>query len=327
MAIRPLLFFSVVALAGAVALVYSAATSHSLRLQAVTVAIDVDPTAAPANTATSLGTIERCISIANSPGNQFTIDVIVDEIPSGLDFAGFGYRLHFDDTRFQITAQDYLFLLTSAPGSELLDVSESVPDTTSPHNVAPIDLGTPETGPVAGVLGRYTMEVRDAAPSGLANLSLSSPGLFQPPPAPGAFAEEIIVDQTLDGFIALGEPCPSELPPPAVAPSGSEPSSDQTPQAGETLDDQPAPGTEDTPGAAENEGTPSGAATPSVSPTADGDEPSTDPEALTGSESGDDGGGVSVWVIIVSVVGGIAAVLAIAGSLWWWRRRRAGGVV
>ena len=83
-----------------------------------TVGIDVDPMG---NTATSLGAIDPCVSVA--PGQQFDIDVFLDEVPSGRDLASFNYRLHFDDTRVNIMAQDHELLLASAPGSSLSDSS------------------------------------------------------------------------------------------------------------------------------------------------------------------------------------------------------------
>jgi len=134
------------------------------------VGIDVDPTG---NSATSLGTIEPCISV--SAGQQFEIDTFVDEIPSGRTFTGFQYNLNFDDSRIQIlTPQDHQLLLASAAGSSVTDLSEAVPDATSPHGVAVFDAGIDEVGPIAGVLGRYTVEVLAAAPTGTFALTLTS---------------------------------------------------------------------------------------------------------------------------------------------------------
>jgi len=297
------------AVAAAAALIGPALPSRGL--QGVTVGIDADPGAAPANSAASLGTIEACTSIANEAGRQFTIDVFVDQIPSGEDFAGFNYGLEFDSTRFKIAAQDHALLLDAAAGSSATDVlTDPVPDTTSPHVVAVADLtglGTAETGPIAGVLGRYTLEVLPVAQGGLASFSLSDLGLFNS----RGHDNEILVDQTVDGLVALGGPCPSELPTPEPVLHETEPAPAETPQAGQT------PATGDQTG-----GTPNASATPGQSG-AVGAQPSPGAGTVAGSESagGDDGS----WAYIAGGVGGgLAVALAVAGALWWRRRRPEG---
>ena len=113
------------------------------------VGIDVDPTG---NTATSLGTIESCISV--TPGQQFSIDVFVTEIPLGDDLAGFNYEINFDDSRVGIIAQNHNQLLASTSGSSVIDLSEAVPDTVSHHAVLAADFCAAEAGPNCGVHGR-----------------------------------------------------------------------------------------------------------------------------------------------------------------------------
>jgi len=158
------------ALAGAIGVWKGPQPSEGL--QAVTVGIDVDPTG---NAATTLGTLERCTSVANSAGSQFTIDVFIDEIPSGQNIAGFGYSLHFDASRLVLAAQDHSLLLASAPGSQPFDtLGDRVPDTDGSHTVAVADFGPEEVGPVKGVLGRYAVEVLAGAPNGVAEFSLSA---------------------------------------------------------------------------------------------------------------------------------------------------------
>ena len=161
----------------------------------------------PANT--SLGTIDSCISV--SQGQQFDIDVFVDQIPSDRDFVGFNYDLGFDSSRVSLTAHDHAMLLTAVYGSSISDLSEAIPDTSPPHAVYVADFGTEEVGPIAGVLGRYTLEVLPTAPVGLFSLTLTNLDLSD------AAAESIAVDQVLDGnatpqygLIAVGEPCPTD---------------------------------------------------------------------------------------------------------------------
>ncbi|MEX1193647.1 MAG: thrombospondin type 3 repeat-containing protein [Dehalococcoidia bacterium] len=164
--------------------------------------VDMDPTQSAANTATSLGSIQACRSL--SPGTQFTIDVFVDEIPPGREFGGFNYQLTFDPTRVRIVSQDHNFLLAVSPGSNLIDLSEGVPDTTTPHTVGVADFGTAETGPLSGVLGRYTLEVLPAAATGSFTIGLGSLALADDD------GQEIPIDQTRVGTLAVGQPCPPD---------------------------------------------------------------------------------------------------------------------
>src|SRR3990170_9011658 len=101
------------------------------------VGIDTDTTG---NTAASLGATESCISV--SPGQQFDIDVFVNEIPAGRNFAGFNYEVNFDASRVNISAQNHSQLLASAPASSIADLSEAVPDSATPHAVLVADFGT-----------------------------------------------------------------------------------------------------------------------------------------------------------------------------------------
>ena len=288
--------------------------------QAATVTVDVDPTC---NTATSLGDADACISVAGAAGTSFQIDVTVATIPSGTAVTGFNYFLRFDDSRLQVKTKDHNFLLLSA-GGDLVDVGESVPDTETPHTVAMADLavGTSETGPLSGTLGRYTFEVKVNAPAGLATFSLASLGIFDEE------GREVPLAGSLDGFVSVGQPCPTTLPPQERAPDGTSQSDgdgggdggngggngDETPGDGASTDDT-TPSLNSTPGAEDGDQTPGPDRTPGAeaSPTPDADD--------TGNEdSDDDDGGLSIWVIVLIVLAIIA--LAAGGGWWWWSRRR-----
>lgn len=130
--------------------------------------VDVDPSG---NTATSLGTIDRCIDV--SVGQTFDIDVFVDAIPEGRDLAGFNYYLDYDPSKLQVNACNHDMLLASEPGSDVVDVSDEVcriigspPDTDGTMLVGAADLGgAPEPGGSLGVLGRYQLEAVGAGTS------------------------------------------------------------------------------------------------------------------------------------------------------------------
>ena len=57
----------------------------------VTLGIDADPTQSPANTATSLGSLEACRTVAS--GQQFTIDVFVTSV---ADLLGWATTIQYD---------------------------------------------------------------------------------------------------------------------------------------------------------------------------------------------------------------------------------------
>jgi hypothetical protein len=179
------------------------------------VGIDADPAG---NTATSLATIDQCVSVSLS--QQFDIDIFVNEIPAGILLGGFNYDIAFDASRIKVIAQNHQLLLASAPGSNITDLSDAVPDTVSPHSAYVADFGTGEAGPIVGVLARYTLEVLPAAPTGTFGLALVNVTLGDP------IGTEIPVDQVLDGnsvpqygLIAVGEPCPP-APTPTPPPDG-----------------------------------------------------------------------------------------------------------
>jgi len=170
------------------------------------VGIDADPWASPANTATSLGSIEECREV--TAGQTFDIDTFVDGIPSGHGLAGFNYYLDFDPSRLEITGQSHNWLLAAAGSYSPVSFTEAVPDTDGSHVVAEGDLfGDTEMNPLysQGVLGRYTLRALPTAQSGQASLTLTTIAISDE-------TEEIPVDEVTEAWIGVGEPC-SPVPP------------------------------------------------------------------------------------------------------------------
>lgn len=170
---------------------------------ATVLGIDADPSAAPANTATSLGSIETCVSITS--GSTFEVDVFVDAIPAGRNLAGFDYFLNFDSSKLQVNQADHNMLLASQPGSDVFNAGErTMPDTDGTLQVVSVDMGgaaSAEPAGSRGVLARYQLQ---AVGSGISRLSLE--------PTPSYFAESTAArydpDQVLEATIAIDEPCP-----------------------------------------------------------------------------------------------------------------------
>jgi len=180
------------------------------------IGIDVEPSG---NTATSLGTIDRCIEV--SSGETFDIDVFVDDIPGERDLAGFSYRLNYDPNKLKVNVCNQDMLLASEPGSEVETLSNcrphSLPDTDGDLNTAAYDFGTAELGGSLGVLGRYQLE---AGGSGISVLTLTMVTVGD------SAAQGIPVDEIHDGnwtpvhgIVAIDEACPDPGWTPTPTPS------------------------------------------------------------------------------------------------------------
>lgn len=148
----------------------------------------------------------RCSEIPLAPGSEFVADVFVDSVPTGETFAGFNYRLNFDDNVFKIVGQDYDLLLSS-DDPLLLNLGDAVPDTKSPHAAATTNLNWNVQGPMKGVLTRYTFQILPRALRGVTGISLTDVELFN-----GA-GSGLHVDDVWNLRVALGVPCSHGGPP------------------------------------------------------------------------------------------------------------------
>jgi hypothetical protein len=257
--------------------------------------IDVDPSG---NTATSLGTIDQCISV--SSGANFDIDVFLNSIPSPHNLGGLEYRLNYDSTKLQVNAIDHAAgtsLMMSQAKSGVLELGDCsapgspCPDTDGSLFVSMVDSGggASAEGPGSlGVLGRYTLEVVGGDGT-LAYLTLTGLYLAGFEPAVTEWTGEI--DQVWDGnftpqygIIAIDTPCPELTP--APAPTAAIPAA-ATPAALTTT--VPATAT---------------------------------PAAPTPTEEGDSGAGPGgmPWIVVYAAVGAVA-VLGV-GALVLARARR-----
>jgi hypothetical protein len=229
------------------------ATQASLGAVVTTVAIDMDPSAAPANDEDTVGTIERCAEVANTEGTTFQVDVVLDAIPNfgagrTNDLAGFDYDLHFPGGTANITAQTHwdgpagtVTILDRAAGSgSNISFTEAVPDADGSHQVVEADFGAAETGP-GGVLGRYTFTVQTGAASGVYYLTMDTvavgdadglevwdaPGDGVDKDQDGSVDEDILLDGAAGyGLVALGVACPpagqgARAPTPTASPEPS----------------------------------------------------------------------------------------------------------
>ncbi len=271
-------------------------------------AIDVDPAGSPANTADSLGSIERCT--VTSVGGSLDIDLVVDAIPDDRPLVSFQYNLIYDPDLFQVAAINNAFLLAANGGFQPFEgLSDPLPDTDGDFLVAILDLGTAprETGP--GVLSRITLQ---AVGSGVGSVSLAGFGIVDDQ------GTVIPIDNADFAAIAVGTPCPAVIPEPSPVPAqpGGAAGTGATPGASQDggadgPDTDSTTGTEASDGGDTDSDTSSGeeALAGGSQPTDDGSAP---PEGDQ-SPSDSDGDGFPLWVIAPIIAGLLA--LSIAGFL------------
>jgi hypothetical protein len=159
-----------------------AEASHAGGMDAMSV--DVSPDAAPANTATSLGSREDC---ARMNENNITdgdedfedylyMDVTARNIPSTHRMIAWAYALTYPQTALEVVEKDHLYLLASGPGSSLLDAGEGVPDSDGYFSASAADTSSNpnahEFG--SGVLQRIAVWTLPTPATGVFPLTLSN---------------------------------------------------------------------------------------------------------------------------------------------------------
>ena len=190
-----------------------AQASHAGGMDAMS--IDMDPGAAPANTATLLGSRETCARVnendvldADEDVNVDTlsIDVTATNIPASNPMIGWAYDLLYP-TDLSVTAKNSNLLLASGSGSSVVDLSEPVPDSDGVFNATAADFGSSaasrETG--SGVLQRIDLTTVPAAATDVFPLSFLSASHNDP------FNATFAADAVNDAQVAINRNCP--LPP------------------------------------------------------------------------------------------------------------------
>ena len=129
-----------------------------------TLAIDTEPSD---NSATLLGV--RTVCIAVEPGQTFPVDVTIENVQ---DLSAWEAYLGFDDSIVNVVDRDVQMFLTSSPGANAFDLSESVLDDQSPYRVGAANIADPPEGVSgSGVLARLTLK---AVGSGVSDLTVQS---------------------------------------------------------------------------------------------------------------------------------------------------------
>jgi hypothetical protein len=165
-------------------------------------AVDTNPTAAPANTATSLGSIEPCKSFVAAANQVFDIDVVVDSTPA---MAAFGFDLIYNPAVLKVTALNVNLLLNSTPpAGAILHFTDATPDADGDFQVGEADLGGGLDGG-AGVLARITMQVVGV---GVSTLDISQdPNFLGNPYVNNSFGNPYSIGAVHNGEVRVGSAC------------------------------------------------------------------------------------------------------------------------
>jgi len=163
------------ALAAAVALLAPWAPGHgpdtARANHLITVGLDLDPSAAPANTATSLGSIQNCRDV--TAGGSFNFDVYITNVGTevgSLSLLAFSIPVQYSSAVIKITAVDVLQFLNAGVGSSVVNASDPLllPDTDGLYETGAADTGS-NNDAGSGVLARVTGQ---AVANGVSALSI-----------------------------------------------------------------------------------------------------------------------------------------------------------
>ena len=165
----------------------------------IVVAIDADPTG---NTATALGPIDGCVSVAS--GQSFDVDIVVMDVQNlfGLDTT-----LTYNGSAVNVLNENAQYFLAANPASRVVDLSEtSFPDSDGSYALGIGDLGT-GVNSGSGVLARLTLK---ALAPGSSIISLTN---LKVRDANGVYLGDADGDEFFDAplpeaEIAVDQPCP-----------------------------------------------------------------------------------------------------------------------
>jgi len=161
------------------------------------------------NTATSLGSIDRCVSV--SPNATFNIDLFVKDVTNLNMWQG---TLRFDGSLLQVTSTNVGYFLQTTPGSVVFNGSDPVPNSTGSFLVGAVDEEYfPESG--SGVLGRVTIKALSAGtsklyfslwwPFGISGVNLEDPSAN---PIGDLDGDTYFDGLVFNAIVVVGGPCP-----------------------------------------------------------------------------------------------------------------------
>jgi hypothetical protein len=204
------------ALAAAVLLMSTVVSSEENRAQPTTIiGVDADPAG---NTATSLGVIESCASVA--AGDTFEVNVFVKDV---VDLLAWEAYFVYDGNIVSIVDHDVKMFQAANPGSNILDISENLPDLDGQYRLSGADISdppAPDSG--SGVLASLTLLAikPGISPARLATADVTGDGTADLGPFLRNVGGDPILDEDGDGIfdgqvfdaeIAVDTDCPPDM--------------------------------------------------------------------------------------------------------------------
>ena len=258
-----------------------------------TTSVGVDDDVA-GNSATSLGQIDACASVAEAA--SFDVDVFVADI---ANLQGWQATVHYDPAVLQVAEVNVELFVAGTEAGRTLNLSDAVPDQDGAYNFVVVDV-SPESvaHSGSGALARLSLK---AVGTGMSFLTLSDV-VFADPQANiigSVDSDEIFDGPTGYAQVWVGEPCPGALPSPTPVPPT------ETPEA--------------TPATTAASSSPTATLGPGQPTSTPGVQPS--PQA-TPSGGGDDNG--FPWAVAVGAAAATLVAAVAAALIFRWLLRRAG---
>ena len=290
---------------------------ESMAQTQTSIGVDANPAG---NTATSLGPIDSCVSV--STGDTFDVDIFVKDVTNLL-----GWEVYFvyDSSILNIVDHDVQMFQAANEGSNILDLSDALPDLDALYGLMAADLAeppAPDSG--SGVLVRLTLKAvgPGISPARISPIDFDNNGTLDLGPSlknvHGDPIDDLNNDTFFDGQISAAQiAVDTACPPGTVAPTATRVAASPSPTS-------PASPTVATTPTVTPAVTKTATATPSAvrpTPTAVVASPTPTETLPTDNNEGSNWTG-RPW-IIGYVVGGLAVLLAAGVALLAITRRRA----
>lgn len=177
----------------------------------ISMGVDANPAG---NTATSLGSIESCIQV--STGSTFDVDIFVRDVTDLLVWEAY---FAYNPSVIKVIDRDVDQFLAANSGSNVFDLSSSVPDTDGGYEVRAVDVAEPATHDSGdGVLARLTLEAvgPGASPAAIPQMNIAGDPAPDAGPVLVNLKEEFLGDTNGDSYfdgltfqaqIAVDQPC------------------------------------------------------------------------------------------------------------------------
>jgi hypothetical protein len=209
---------------------------------ATSIGVDADPAG---NTATSLGSIDSCVSV--STGDEFDVDIFVMDV---VDLLAWEVYFIYDGSIISIVDHDVQMFQAANANSNIFDLSEVLPDLDGRYGLAAADLAdppAPDSG--SGVLARLTLKAvgPGVSPARIPPIDVNNDGTIDLGPFLNNIRGEGIDDLDNDGFfdgqifdaqIAVDTACPPDGVVPTATRAAASPS--PTSAASPTVETTPA---------------------------------------------------------------------------------------